>query len=512
MAMYLTQALHRAGRLYPDKIALSEGGRTWTYSALADWAARKAGVLRARGVQPGERVALLGVNGAGYVSWLLACWWLGAVIQPLNTRWSAGELAHALADGGPRLLLVDEAMAPRMAGVAAPADTSVLSAEELEAQAYAAAALEDIRAGGDTLAAILYTGGTTGFPKGAMLTHANLWTAAVTRLATVPTPADSCTLLVAPLFHVAGLGRLIGQFVAGASVVVQPGFNVKAVLQSLQDDGVCEVLLVPSMIQMLLDHPEFEQYRLDGVRRVIWGAAPIAPALLERALVAFPKAEFVHAYGMTETAATVVINTQVRRGGVRAGSVGQPVVGVEARILAPDGRERAAGVVGELAIRGPMVMRGYWNQPEETRRAFVQGWLLTGDAARQDEDGYLYVVDRLKDMIVSGGENVYGIEVEDVLAQHAQVAHCAVIGVAHERWGEAVHAVIVPRPGAVLNAESLDTHCRRRLAAYKCPKTYEFRSELPISAAGKVLKSVLRQVHESQRAAGAAPIPQEDQA
>ena len=174
---------------------------------------------------------------------------------------------------------------------------------------------------------------------------------------------------------------------------------------------------------------------------------------------------------MTETAATAAINAQVRQGGARAGSAGRPAVGVEARILAPDGREVETGAVGELAIRGPMVMRGYWNQPEETRRAFAQGWLLTGDAARQDEDGYLYVVDRLKDMIVSGGENVYGAEVEDVLAQHAQVAHCAVIGVAHERWGEAVHAVIVPRPGAAVDAGSLDAHCRRRLAAYKCPKT-----------------------------------------
>ena len=179
-----------------------------------------------------------------------------------------------------------------MASVAAPADTAVLSAETLEAQALAEAALEDIRAGGDARRHSLYRWHDR-ISQGAMLTHANLWSAAVARLATVPTPADSCTLLVAPLFHVAGLGRLIARFVAGASVVVQPGFNVKAVLQSLRDDGVCEVLLVPSMIQMLLDHPEFKQYRLDGVRRVIWGASPIAPALLERALAAFPQAEFV---------------------------------------------------------------------------------------------------------------------------------------------------------------------------------------------------------------------------
>ncbi|NMK48296.1 AMP-binding protein [Achromobacter sp. Bel] len=511
--MYLTQGLHRASRLYPAKIALREGAQRWTYPELLAWVARKAAVLRDHGVQPGDRVALLGANSAAYVPWMLACWWLGAAIQPLNTRWSGAELTQGLADGAPRLLLVDEALAPRMADVAPPASTCVLPMPPLEAVAATArASIDDLRAGGDTLAAILYTGGTTGFPKGAMLTHANLWSAGVARLATVPTDADSCVLLVAPLFHVAGLGRLMGQFLAGASVVMQRGFNPRAALQSLQDDGVTEVLLVPSMIQMLLDEPGFSDYRLDGVQRVIWGASPISPALLARALAAFPQAEFVHAYGMTETSAMVAINADVRQGGPRAMSAGRPAVGVEVRILTPDGQEAAAGQVGELAVRGPMVISGYWNLPEETTRAFADGWLLTGDAARLDDAGYLTVVDRLKDMIVSGGENVYAAEVEAVLAQHAAVARCAVIGVAHERWGEAVHAVIVARAGHAPDADALHAHCRRWLATYKCPKSFEFRDDLPLSAAGKVLKSVLRQGHESPRAAQAATPLQEKQA
>jgi len=510
--MYLTQGLHRAGRLHPAKIALREDARRWTYARLIDWTARKAAVLRGHGVSPGDRVAFWSANGADYVSWILACWWLGAVVVPLNTRWSGTELAQALADCSPRLLLVDETMAPRMATIDIPAGTEPLSAEVLEAHATAAVEQEDVRAGGDTLAAILFTGGTTGAPKGAMLTHANLWSAAVGRMATVPTSPDSHTLLVAPLFHVAGLGRLIGQFVAGASVAIQRGFHPRAVLQALQDDGITEVLLVPSMIQMLLDEPGFAQYWLGGVQRVIWGASPISRALLDRALAAFPQAEFVHAYGMTETAATVAVNAEVRQGGARAESAGRPAVGVETRILAPDGSEVAPGVVGELAVRGPMVMQGYWNRPEETRCAFNQGWLLTGDAARQDEDGYLYIVDRLKDMIISGGENIYGAEVEGVLARHPLVARCAVIGVAHARWGETVHAVIVPRPGMAVDADSLDRHCRQHLAPYKCPKTYEFLNELPMSAAGKVLKSTLRQNHESRSATVAAPVHQENQA
>ncbi|WP_454674989.1 class I adenylate-forming enzyme family protein [Achromobacter pestifer] len=510
--MYLTQGLHRASLLYPGKIALREGAQRWTYPELLAWVARKAAVLRDRGVQPGDRVALLGVNSATYVSWMLACWWLGAVVQPLNTRWSSAELTQGLVDGTPRLLVVDETLAPRMAGVALPASTVLLSAPVLEAQSTNATPIADLRAGGGTLAAILYTGGTTGFPKGAMLTHANLWSAAVARLATVPTAEDSCVLLVAPLFHVAGLGRLMGQFLAGASVVIQRGFNPKAVLQSLQDDGVTEVLLVPSMIQMLLDEPDFPHYQMGGVQRLIWGASPISPALLERALAAFPQTEFVHAYGMTETSAMVAINANVRHGGQRAPTAGRPAVGVEVRILAPDGQDAAPGEVGELAVRGPMVISGYWNLPEETARAFADGWLLTGDAARLDEDGYLTVVDRLKDMIVSGGENVYAAEVEAVLAQHAGVARCAVIGVPHERWGEAVHAVIVARAGHPSDVDALLAHCRQWLASYKCPKSFEFRDDLPLSAAGKVLKSVLRQGHESPRAAVAATPLQEKQA
>lgn len=510
--MYLTQGLHRASRLYPRTIALREGARAWTYPELLDWAARKAAVLRDTGVRRGDRVALLGANSASYVSAMLACWWLGAVIQPLNTRWNDAELAQGLAGGGARLALADPAMSPRLAGSLSACAAQALPLPELDALAEAAPALQDCRAGGDALAAILYTGGTTGLPKGAMLTHANLWSAAVARLATVPTPQDSRVLLVAPLFHVAGLGRLMGQFLAGASVVMQRGFDPGAVLQSLRDDGISEVLLVPSMIQMLLDAPDFATYRLGGVQRVIWGASPIAPALLARALDAFPNAEFVHAYGMTETSALVALNADVRQGGPRALSAGRPAVGVEVRILAADGQDVPPGAVGELAVRGPMVVAGYWNRPDETARMFADGWLLTGDAARQDDDGYLYVVDRLKDMIVTGGENVYAAEVEAALARHAGVARCAVIGVAHERWGEAVHAVIVARPGAAPDAAALNAHCRQVLAPYKCPKSYEFRDDLPLSAAGKVLKSVLRQGHGFPSAASAAPTLQEKQA
>ncbi len=498
--MYLTQGLHRARALHPNKRALGTLECHYTYDELSLWVAKLAGALRTLGVEPGDRVSLLAPNSNSYVAWLLACWWTGAVANPLNTRWSAPELTYALADSRPRVLIVDESCAALVSDVSLPGGTRVVWGAAAAAGhvglaelAETTAAVDDLRVAVEALAAILYTGGTTGFPKGVMLSHSNLWSAAVSRLVTVPTSADSCSLLVAPLFHVAGLGRLIGQLVVGASLLVLGGFRPREVLESLQSGGVTEVLLVPSMIQMLLDEPHFDQYDFAHIKRVIWGAAPIAPARLARALVAFPQAEFVHAYGMTETAAVVAINAEVRRGGARAASVGRPGVGVEARILDGAGQEVARGEVGELAVRGTMVMLGYWNLPDETANALRHGWYLTGDAAVMDEDGYLYVVDRLKDMIVSGGENVYGAEVENILARHGAVARCAVIGVPHERWGEAVHAVIVTRSGAALDEDVLHAHCRQALAAYKCPKSYDFQTELPMSAAGKVLKTVLRE-------------------
>jgi acyl-CoA synthetase (AMP-forming)/AMP-acid ligase II len=509
--MYLTQGLHRALQRHAGKIALTHvddgAERNHAFAELIDSVARHAAALAARGVRAGDRVALLAPNSDEMVRALLACWWMGAVPCPLNVRWSKPELAFALADSEASLLLLDTALAallPDDAGM--PVITLPAFAEEARGLPPAS----DSRTGGDALAAILYTGGTTGRAKGVMLSHANFWSAAVARGAELPNSPDSVALLVAPLFHVAGLGRLLGQLVVGGRCVTMPQYRPERVLQAIESGGVTDIIVVPSMLQALMDHPAFRPERVQGLRRLAFGAAPMPPDLLDRALDAWPRAEFFQAYGMTETGGAVCMNPpenhrQEARARGLAHSVGRPGLGAEIEVVDEAGRALPPGEVGEIVIRGPMVMRGYWRQPEATQAVFRDGWLRSGDGGRMDADGYLFIVDRLKDMIISGGENVYSGEVEAALCSHPAVAQAAVIGLPDVQWGEAVHAVIVragkvPQgaqvPQAATDAALADTlraWCRQRLAGYKCPRSFSFVPQLPISAAGKVLKNVLRQ-------------------
>jgi acyl-CoA synthetase (AMP-forming)/AMP-acid ligase II len=499
--MYLTQGLHRSLQRHPAKVALvhlGEGGqRRHDFAGLADSVARQAAALAGRGIGAGDRVALLAPNTDQLVLALLACWWLGAVACPLNIRWSQPELAHAVADSEAALLLVDGDLVPLLPSIAVPS----ITLEAFGAEALARAPLPDSRTGGDALAALLYTGGTTGRAKGVMLSHANFWTACMTRGAELNNAPDSVTLLVAPLFHVAGLGRLIGQLVVGGGWVTLPQFRAPRVLEAIEHHGVSDIIAVPSMLQSLLDEPSFHADRVQGLRRIAFGAAPMPPDLLERVLRAWPDAEFFQAYGMTETAGALCINLpanhrpQARALGLLS-SVGRAGLGAEIMVVDDEGRELPRGEVGEIVARGPMVMRGYWRQPEATQEALRDGWLRTGDGGRMDAAGYLFIADRLKDMIISGGENVYSAEVEAALRTHPAVALAAVIGVPDAQWGEAVHAVVVLRPGAQADAglpDALRAWCRGQLAGYKCPRAFSFVAELPMSAAGKVLKNVLRE-------------------
>lgn len=498
--MYLTQGLQRSLQRHPHKTALvhlAEGAeRSHTFAALTNAVARQAAALAARGIRAGDRVALLAPNTDEMVQALLACWWLGAVATPLNTRWSNTELQQALDDSDAALLLTDEGFAHLVPETPRPRLTLATFARE----ARDLAPLDDSRTGGDALAAILYTGGTTGRSKGVMLSHANFWSAAMTRGAELNNAPDSVTLLVAPLFHVAGLGRLIGQMVVGGGWVTLPQFRAGRVLESIARHGISDIIVVPSMLQSLLDDPGFRVDDLQGLTRIAFGAAPMPPDLLDRALDAWPQAEFFQAYGMTETAGAVTINLPAnhrpeRRSLGLLNSVGRAGLGAEIRIADEAGRELPRGEVGEVLARGPMVMQGYWRQPEATTAALRGGWLRTGDGARMDESGYLFIADRLKDMIITGGENVYSAEVETALRTHAAVAQAAVIGIPDAQWGEAVQAVIVLRPGVTAGSalqEELRAWCRRSLAGYKVPRGLHFVPELPMSAAGKVLKNVLR--------------------
>jgi acyl-CoA synthetase (AMP-forming)/AMP-acid ligase II len=495
--MYLTQGLHRSLQRHPSRVALmhlhAAGIRQHRFDDLLLQVAQQAAALAARGVRAGDRVALLSPNDDRLVQALFACWWLGAVVCPLNVRWSTPELEYALADCEPQLLLTDETLSSRL-----PAhDRPCIGLDAWAAEAQARQPLPDTRTGGDALAAILYTGGTTGRSKGVMLTHANLWSASITRAAELPNPPGSNSLLVAPLFHVAGLGRLVGQSVAGGAWTTMAQFRPDAVLKAIEQLGIGDIIVVPTMLQALLDDPTFDAQRVQSLQRIAFGAAPMPPDLLDRALAAWPQAEFFQAYGLTETAGAVCINLpenhrspQARAEG-RLNAVGRAGLGAEIIIANTDGRELPPGHVGEVLCRGPMVTPGYWRNPEATAAAFQDGWFKTGDVGCMQADGTLTIVDRLKDMIISGGENIYSAEVETALRLHPAVAQAAVVGVPDTRWGEAVHAFVVLRE-PVAEADLL-AWCRQHLAGYKCPRSFSTVAELPLSAAGKVLKNVLRE-------------------
>jgi acyl-CoA synthetase (AMP-forming)/AMP-acid ligase II len=508
--MYLTQSLHRAVQQYPDRIATRFGARVQTFRTFADRVARLAGALQSLGMRPGDRVAMLSLNSDRYLEYQMAVPWGGGVLNPCNTRWSAAEILYSLDDSGSTILLVDDTFRPFVEQFRRDSRTlhevvycgdgdTPAGMHGYETLLVEADAVPDVARRGEDLAGIFYTGGTTGFPKGVMLSHNNLCSAALALLCEGLAAPGGTYLHAAPMFHLADMGFSLVHWAAGNAHTIVPVFNAESVLEALERDRVTHALLVPTMIQMLVDHPAMRKRRdLSALKTIIYGASPISEAVLERAMATLPGVGFVQAYGMTELAPLATVNPAYyhtvegrKLGKLRA--AGRAGYCVELRIVDEHDREVARGTVGEIVVRGPNVMQGYWNKPEQTAAVLRDGWMHTGDGAYMDADGFVFIADRLKDMIISGGENVYSAEVENALAQHDAVAACAVIGVPSEQWGESVHAVVVLKPGVAISAEALITHCKKLIAGYKCPRSVEFVDALPISGAGKVLKTKLRE-------------------
>jgi len=502
--MYLTHGLHRAVQQNPDGIMTIYADRIRTFREVADRVARLAGGLRNLGVAEGDRVAMLSLNSDRYSEYLLAVPWANAVLNPVNIRWSPAEIVYSFSDSGTTVLFVDDAFAAMLpvirqsyAGLRAvihcgdgPAPEGTLSYEELIASS---APVADARRGGDELAGLFYTGGTTGFPKGVMLSHANLFASALGSIASGYLFKPGGTYLhAAPMFHLADMAGWLAEVVLGGTHAIIPAFNAVDTMNAIAAHRVTDSLLVPVMIQMLIDHPAVGEHDLSSVECIMYGASPIPQAVLERAMKVFPGASFTQAYGMTEVApvATLLGPADHAAGLLRSG--GRAAPHSEVRIVDPDDNEVPRGTVGEIVVRGDHIMLGYWNKPEETAAAVRDGWMHTGDGGYMDERGYVYVVDRLKDMIVSGGENVYSAEVENAVAAHPNVAACAVIGVPDQEWGERVHAVIVCVPGTTVTAEEIREHTKTLIAGYKAPRSIEVVDTLPVSGAGKILKRELR--------------------
>jgi len=509
MYQYLTQALHRAMQTRRNVVATVCGDRRRTYGEFGERVMRLAGALRALKLEPGERVGMLALNSDRYLEYYMAVWWAGGAVNPVNIRWSAAEIVYSLDDCETRILLVDDQFIGLIGGLREQsrcletiiyagdslAPEGTLSYEDLIASH---GPLTDAMRSDDDLCGVFYTGGTTGFPKGVMLSHTNLLSNAMSGVAEVPIPLDWRVLHVAPLFHLAAMTVVLRAFVRGITHVVLPAFEPVALMKAVQRDQISSLLMVPTMIQMVVDHPQMTSFDLSSLKQILYGASPISEALLDRAFAAFPNVEFAQGYGMTELSAGIsFLHGQWHAPGGRVPgrlrSAGQAICGVDIAVVDGEDHELPKGQIGEIVVRGPGVMLGYWNKPEETAEALRGGWMHTGDAGYMDEDGFLFVVDRIKDMIVTGAENVYSAEVENALSRHAAVATCAVVGVPSEKWGESVHAVIVLRPDATVTEEELRAHCRTLIAGYKCPRTIEFRAALPISGAGKLLKFKLRE-------------------
>ncbi|SAK59517.1 AMP-dependent synthetase and ligase [Caballeronia temeraria] len=505
--MYLTNSLHRCVQQTPDKIATIFRGRQRHYDDFCQRVARLAGVLQQAGMKENDRVGILALNSDRFLEVMMAVWWGGGVLNPVNIRWSVPEIVYSLDDCDTGLLFIDDHfmhMAAPIAktakrapvfihcGDAATPDGMLCYEQSIES----AQPVDDAWRGYEDLAIVMYTGGTTGFPKGVMQSHRNLWSGCIQRIAETPPIKGGKSLHAAPLFHAAALSRALNQFIAGETHVIVPAFSPSEVLATIERERVDEVGLVPTMIQALVDHPDFCKHDLSSVKRLVYGASPIIASVLERMENLLPGVEFYQSYGLTE-ALVVTANPPANHGaaGRASGlsmSVGTALCATVLRIVDEQGREVPRMSVGEIVLRGPSVTRGYWNKPEETAHAIRDAWLYTGDGGYMDAAGHVFIVDRMKDMIVSGGENVYSAEVENAIGRHPAVAMCAVIGVPSDEWGETVHAVVVKKPGASVTEDEIREHCRAFIARYKCPKSVEFREQMPLSGAGKILKRELR--------------------
>jgi long-chain acyl-CoA synthetase len=496
--------LRRAARLFGDRVGVVDAasGAELTYAELER---RTAALGRALAPAGGDRVGVLAANSLAHLECFLGVPAAGGVVVSLNTRLAVEELGALAEDAGLSALLADDAnsvaataIAQRLPGVRLIRDGAEY--EALLAGADAGSPVPAAPADPDTLAAISYTGGTTGRPKGVMLSHGNLLANAEHNvIATGHRPEDRW-LHVCPMFHVAGTANVLAATWVGARQIILPRFDAAAVCAAIEEHRITHLVLVPTMLGMLLAHEAQHPADLSSLVHVQYAASPITPELQRRVLERFAEVDVAQFYGMTEAAPTVSTCTPAdhrRADGARLASMGAPVVGVEVEVRAVDG-ERAGrplppGEIGEVWVRGPNVMVGYWRRPQDTAAALVDGWYRTGDAAYADADGYLFLVDRLKDMIISGGENVYSVEVEAVLAAHPAVVEAAVFGIPDARWGEAVHAIVVVEDGTTVTAEELVAHCRAAIAGFKVPRAVELTTApLPKSGAGKLLKQDLR--------------------
>jgi acyl-CoA synthetase (AMP-forming)/AMP-acid ligase II len=492
--------LEHHARRTPDKPIAACGADIVTYQRMLDWTGALAGGLEARGVETGDVVGLLSYNSIEFLATIFAVNHLGAIAMPINWRLAAPELQFILEHSQARLLVCDAELVelannatrelPKLGRVCVTTDA--VAGWERFSDLVGDSRPPRVPVAGDDVHRLMYTSGTTGRPKGVMLTHANLAWKNAAHIAEFGFTSDDVGLACGPLYHVGALDLVTTTMIAaGATTIVHRVFDAPQVVDEIERSRVTCVWTAPAMVRAILDVPGVDERDLSSVRLIIAGGEKMPIPFIERLRRTFPSAWFADAYGLTET---VSGDTFLDREHTieKLGSVGLPCQYLELDIWDEHGASVPAGERGEVVLRGPKVFKGYWRDPDATAKAFAGGWFHTGDIGVVDDDGYLYIVDRLKDMIVSGGENIAGSEVERVLYEHDAVVEVAVVGRPDDRWGEVPVAFVVRTATATTTADELIDHCRSRLAKFKVPKDVVFIAELPRNPSGKVLKRELR--------------------
>jgi long-chain acyl-CoA synthetase len=485
--MIHTHSLGRGARLYPDRTALVSGGTRSTFRELQDRVARIAGALSRHGFGFGDRLALLLPNEPDYIELVYACGWLGLIAVPLNARFSAVEIDRVLADASPRGLIRHSSL---------PVPTAQLSWQlvldeeplDVSSESYPEAIYNP-----ESILALIYTSGTTGRPKGVVVTHANILANMDHLNYWMPYREGGVYLHAAPIFHIMDFPLMFGAPAFGTCQITIPKFSPQSFCEMVARERVTRTVLVPTMINLLTQFSELKQYDLASLEELAYGGSPMAPELIRRTREVLPKVKLLQGYGLSEAGFLTALRDNEHTED-RLTSCGRTCPGIDVRVVDESGKEVPTGHSGELVARGANVMRGYWNNPEETALAFRDGLFRTGDVGYQDAGGYCYILDRLKDMIVTGGEKVYSGEVEAVIYTHPAVREAAVFGIPDPKWGELVMACVVLKPGKALSAEELIAYCQQSLTHYKVPRRIEFSdSELPKNGSGKILKRVLRE-------------------
>ncbi|HSY98843.1 MAG TPA: AMP-binding protein [Terriglobales bacterium] len=493
--MIYVHSLGRAARYYSARTALAPAGSRLSFLELENRVKGIAASLRADGFKAGDRLALLLPNSPEYIELVYACSWLGVIAVPLNTRLSLAEIDRVLADATPHGLVRHSSL---------PTPTVPMSWQRVLDQDPLGIQNElpsSVVYDPDAVIALIYTSGTTGRPKGVMVTHANIL-ADVHHFNYWMRYAEGAIYLhAAPLFHIADFPAIFAAPAFGASQLTLSKFNPLSFCEAVERERVSHTVLVPTMINLLTQFPEVKQYDLSSLEVLAYGGSPMAPDLIRRTRQLLPHVKLVQVYGLTESGFLTGLQDQEHTDD-RFLSCGRPCPGIDLQVTDDAGKKVDAGKPGELVARGANLTRGYWNNPAETAFAFRDGSFRTGDIGYQDSEGYFYILDRAKDMIVTGGENVYSGEVEAVIYAHPAVREAAVFGIPDPQWGEAVMACVMLKPGSTLNVDDLIAFCRKSLASFKIPRRVEFLdTELPKSGSGKILKRSLRErfwVHQER--------------